>query len=173
MGALFKLTTLDHASAALLILKGRFDAHTPPLFVHTLGRGRPIGDQQPGFLISWLPTGTEPNDQPMLLPEQDLSIPVLAWLGHKLLALLPVAIGVPKPPLAPVLLFDAQHIMPAHALTQLNQGQAAQPPIGQQGALSTAEMGSHQLKKVPNDLPLSPLPGLLLRHHAPGDWQDA
>src|SRR5258708_21789179 len=112
MGALLKLTTLDHASATLLILKGRFDAHTSPILVHALMRGGPIGDQQPGFLISWLPTGTEPASKLMLLPEQDLSIPVLARLGYNLLAFLPLPIAVPQAPPTPFLLFDAQHIMP-------------------------------------------------------------
>src|SRR5579859_7292528 len=122
MIAPLKLAALNHASATLLILKGRFDAHTPPILAHTLRRGGPIGDQQPGFLIAWLPTGTEPAGKLMLVPEQHLSIPVLAWLADHLLALLPVPIGASNPPPAPVLLFDAQHVMPANPLTQLNQG---------------------------------------------------
>ncbi len=109
----------------------------------------------------------------MLLPQQHFSIPVLAWLADKLLALLPRPIALPKAPSAPLLLFDPEHVMPAHPLTQLNQGQAAQSPIGQQSTLVTAEMGSHQLKQVANDFPLSLLPGFFLRHHAPRQWQDA
>src|SRR5438309_2295252 len=166
-----KLAALNHASSALAILKGGFDPHPPLILAHPLGRGWPIGDQKPGFLMSGLPTGTELASKLMLLPEQDFSIPVLAWLADNLLALLPVSIAVSKAPSAPFLIFDAQHVMPAHPLPQLNQGQAGQSPIRQQGALVAAEMRSHQLKKVPNDLPLSLIPGFLLWHDAPSDWQ--
>src|SRR5258707_5691215 len=173
MGALLKLATLNHASSALAILKGRFYPHAPPILAHALRRGWSIGDEKPGFLISWLPTSTEPASKLMLLPQHDLSIPVLVRLGHKLLALLPVPIRVPKAPPTPLLIFNPQHVMPANPLAQLNQGQAGQSPIGQQGALVAAEMGSHLLKEVRHDLPLSLLPRLVLRHHAPRQWQDA
>src|SRR5258708_12129218 len=101
MGALLKLTTLDHASATLLILKGRFDAHTSPILVHALMRGGPIGDQQPGFLISWLPTGPDPPSKLMLFPTQDLSIPLLPHLGFNLLSSLPPPLTLPPTPPPP------------------------------------------------------------------------
>src|SRR5258706_9772353 len=112
MVSVLKLTTLDQTSAALLILKGGFDSHASGIFPHALMRSGPIGDQQPGFLIPWLPTSTEPADKLVLLPQQDLSIPLLARLVEQLLTLLPGSIGVPKPPSTPVLLFDAQDVMP-------------------------------------------------------------
>src|SRR5436305_565720 len=168
-----KLAALNHASSALAILKGGFYPHTPLLLAHALRRGWPIGDQKPGFLISGLPTGTERARKLMLLPEQNVSIPGLAWLADHLLALLPVSIAVSKAPSASFLIFDAQHVMPPNPLTELNQGQAGQSAISQQGALIAAEMRSQQIKKVPNDLPLSLIPGFLLRHDAPGDWQHA
>src|SRR5260370_10132139 len=155
MGALVKLAKLNHASSALAILKGRFYAHAPPILAHALRRGWSIGDEKPGFLISWLPTSTEPASKLMLLPQHDLSIPVLVRLGHKLLALLPVPIRVPKAPPPPLLIFNPQHVMPANPLAQLSPGQAGQSPIAQQSPLAASTMPSHFLTELPHDLPSS------------------
>src|SRR5258705_11811907 len=95
MIALFELATLNQISTALLIFKRRFSPHAPSVFAHSFLGCWPIGDQKPGFLVSWLPACTQPCEKFMLFPHQNLPIPLLTWFVHKCLALLPVPIRVP------------------------------------------------------------------------------
>src|SRR6266480_6648709 len=172
MIALFELATLNQIATALLIFKRRFYPHAPSVFAYPLMRSWPIGDQKPGFLVSWLPAGTQPSEKFMLFPHQNLPIPLITWFVHKCLALLPVPIGVPHFSSTPLLVFDPQDVMPANPLAEIDQGQAAEPTIGQQRTLLTRKIVSNQGKKFPKQFPLSLIPLLLLGHHSPGKGQD-
>jgi hypothetical protein len=94
-------------AATLLILKGRLDSHAQGVCTHPFVGSGPIGDQKPGFLVARLRASAQPDFKGMLFPEQDLSIPVLPYLLHQGLALLPIVRAVAKLPAEPLLMFDA------------------------------------------------------------------
>src|SRR5713226_6365095 len=107
MIAVGEAAPLYETSSALLILKGRLDSHAPCVFTHPLMRSWPIREEQPCFLVSWFPARAEPADELLLFPQQDFSIPLLAFFLHHLLALLPLLIATAQLSSEPLLIFDA------------------------------------------------------------------
>jgi len=65
----------------------------------------------------------------MVLPQENLSIPVITLFLHKCLPLLPVSIEVPIVSSTPLFVFDPQDVMPANPLAQLDERQATEPTI--------------------------------------------
>src|SRR5947199_10639308 len=71
---------LEIPAATLGILKGGFHAHAPGIVRHLLMAGCLIRNQEPGFLVTWLPDGTEVGLQAVVLPHLHRSKPALPFL---------------------------------------------------------------------------------------------
>jgi hypothetical protein len=95
-----------HASSAFLILKRGFDFHTLCIVIYSFMRSFLVRYQKPCFL-SRFPTRAEPAFPLMLLPQQNLSIPVVSFFAYQRRPCLPIAVPLAKFPTEVFLIFDA------------------------------------------------------------------
>jgi hypothetical protein len=82
-------------TAALEILKGRFDAHAACVRAHPLPSRGPVGDDDPGLLLPRLPGGADLGKQRALLPEPDRAVAVASALRDQVTAGNPAACPAP------------------------------------------------------------------------------
>jgi hypothetical protein len=152
------------ASSTFLILECCLNGHAFGIFSHTLMGSSQVRDQKPSFLISDLPTGTQPDFIAMFLPQQNLSIPVLPFFTDKERSCLPILVPVTKLAAEMGIIFDPQDVMPSHFLAQVDQGEATQTTICQQRHPFLPKKRGDLLKEIRHDLPLPAIPLLLLWH---------
>src|SRR5205085_10585008 len=127
----------------------------------------------PCFLIGLLPTGAHIRLNGLFLPDGRTAIPLMPFLVDEALE------GTPATPLfllahlsaARMLLADAQYIMPLALLAQAHQRSSGQSTVSEQRTVCLWHEGTHCIEQPCHDVPLPFLPGLLPRHHRPGDGQ--
>ena len=93
MRSLLELGGFDVPTTRLGILKSRFDAHAQRIRVDACFARRQIGNDEPGLLILFFPTGTHIRFDGLLLPDERTPVPLLAFLADKALE------GTPRTPL--------------------------------------------------------------------------
>lgn len=52
------------------VLESRFYSHTTSILLHAVTTSRPIGEQDPGFALLWVPDGTHRGGQTAIVPDQ-------------------------------------------------------------------------------------------------------
>src|SRR2546421_5737571 len=155
-------------AAAFHVLKGRLHTHTPAILAHPLATSRAIGNQEPGLLLSRLPDGTQLEFQGVFLPQTHGPIPGGAFMRHEVAGRSPALPGAMPPRLAELLLLDAQDIVPALGLTQLDERQSTQPTISDQRTVGFPQRLLDSRKQRAHNLPEPLVPFLLAWHHFPG-----
>src|SRR5436309_6280672 len=129
------MTRLPLPAATLHVLSGGLHAHAPAILFDPFASGRPVTDQKPRLLLAFFPHRTQLRLVLMLLPEPYRAKPRLTWRTDHLRTGLPLVKVAVALALSILLLFNAQDIMPAVGLAQLNEFETTQATIGDQGAV--------------------------------------
>ena len=89
VGPVHNPTGFDLPAAAFAILKPRFHAHAPRIFLNLSAPSSLITDEQPSFLTAFVPDQAHKSFESLLLPDTCFAIPARARLEHNLLKALP------------------------------------------------------------------------------------
>src|SRR2546429_4576093 len=115
------------------VLKGGLDPHAPAILLDTFAPGRLIRNEEPGLFLTFFPHRTQLRLVLMFLPQMHGAKPRLAWRTHHLRTGAPVVKVPVALALAVLVLLDAQHVVPAVGLAQLNEFETTQAAIGDDG----------------------------------------
>ncbi len=109
-------------AAAFVILKRGLHTHAQGILAHAPTSCGQIGNQEPSLLVSWLPDGTHPGlNRLLILPEQNAPKPLLPFASDDVLERTPGRPAARHPATARMFLADAQQIMELPIPAQLHQ----------------------------------------------------
>src|SRR6266849_5456098 len=160
-------------AAAFVILKRGLHAHAPRILAHAPTSCGQIGNQEPSLLVPWIPDGTHPGlNRLLILPEQNAPKPLLPLVADDILEGTRRRPAACHKPSAGMFLAHAQQIMEFPISTQLHQGIACQAAIRDQRTVRRFQMEADFIQQLAYQLPLGLIPFLLRWHDAPRHRQD-